>query len=167
VKLRRAGIVAALVVALDQLTKAAIVARLPLGADVPVIRGLFDIVHSRNRGIAFGILGTAGEAAQIGVLLLVIGIVVLVAVQLARTGDDGLATLGLSLVLGGAVGNLVDRVFRGGVVDFLDFYLRWGGQEHHWPSFNVADSAITVGAGLVILAELLRNRSRSHASDPD
>jgi signal peptidase II len=166
VKLGTAGIVAAAVVAVDQISKAVIVARLPLGADLPVVRGLFDLVHSRNRGIAFGILGSAGEAVQIGVLFLVIGVVLLIVRQLARTGDDGLATLGLSLVLGGALGNLIDRLFRGGVVDFLDFYLRWGGREHHWPSFNAADSAITVGAGLVILAELLRGRRRTHASDP-
>jgi signal peptidase II len=161
-----AGVIATAVVVLDQLTKALIAARLRLGADVPVVHGLFDIVHSRNRGIAFGILGSAGAAVQIGVLLLVIAIVVLIVRQLTRTGNEGLATLGLSLVLGGAVGNLVDRLFRGGVVDFLDFYVRWGGREYHWPSFNVADSAITVGAALVILAELLRSRRRSHASDP-
>ena len=83
------------------------------------------------------------------------GIVSFVALQLARAGGDGFAGVGLALVLGGAIGNIIDRVLRGEVVDFLDFYLATGGREHHWPAFNVADSAISIGACCVILAEIL------------
>ena len=72
----------------------------------------------------------------------------------------------IALVLGGAIGNLADRLMRGEVVDFINFYIRTGGREHEWPSFNVADSCITVGAALVILAELLATRHK-HAAQTD
>lgn len=164
--LRWAALLAAFVVALDQATKALVIAALPFGGERDVIPGFFRLVHSRNRGIAFGLFGSSGPAVQIALLCVVIVVVVVVAVQLRRTGQDGLNTLGLSLVLGGALGNLIDRLVRGEVVDFLDFFVRLGDREHHWPAFNVADAAISVGAGCVILAELLRTTRRTHASDP-
>jgi len=168
VKLGAAAALAAFVVALDQLTKWLVVATLPVWSERVVVPGLFNLVHSRNRGIAFGLLGSAGEAVRFVLPVVIVVVVTLVLRQLARTGGDGLAAFGLALLLGGALGNLTDRLVRGGeVVDFLDVYLRWGGREHHWPAFNVADSCISVGAGLVILAELLRSRKGAHAPDPD
>jgi signal peptidase II len=156
----------ALVVA-DQLTKAWIVATYPLGTELEIIPGLFRLVHARNRGIAFGILGASGPAVQLALLVVVAGIVAFVAWQLARAGGDGLAGIGLAFVLGGAVGNIIDRLARGEVVDFLDFYVVAGGHEHHWPAFNIADSAITVGACCVILAELLSQLKEKSAPRPD
>ena len=154
-KLRWALVVAAGVLLLDQLTKAWIVASYPFGSEREVIPGLFRLVHTRNRGIAFGLFGDSGPAIQVALLLVVIVIVLLVVRQLARSGEDALATTGLSLILGGAVGNLVDRLARGEVVDFLLAYLRVSSREHAWPAFNVADSAISVGAACVILAEIV------------
>jgi signal peptidase II len=166
-RLRAALWLTAGVVALDQLTKAWIVSTYPLGNELEIIPGLFRLVHARNRGIAFGILGASGPTIQLALLIVVVGIVVFVAWQLRHAGGDGFAGVGLALVLGGAIGNIVDRVLRGEVVDFLDFYLVTGGSEHHWPAFNVADSAISVGACCVILAEVLAHMKEKRASSPD
>ncbi|MFI5167094.1 MAG: signal peptidase II [Thermoanaerobaculales bacterium] len=159
--------VAAAVVAADQLTKLWIVATYPFGTEVDVVPGVFRLVHTRNRGIAFGMFGGAGPAMQSVLLAAVAVIVGFVAWQLTRTGKDGLAPLGLSLVLGGAIGNIIDRIARGEVVDFLLFFVTVGGREHSWPAFNVADSAISVGAGCVILAEVLAQRRSKRAPSPD
>lgn len=161
-----AAAIAAAVVAADQLTKAWVNAAIPFGAQREVIPGLFRLVHTRNRGIAFGLFGTSGPLVQTLLLVVVVAVVCVLAWQLLRGGGDRLAGCGLSLVLGGALGNLADRVLRGEVVDFLDVYVRLGGREHTWPTFNVADSCITVGAALVILAELLAAR-RKRAAQAD
>ena len=166
-RLRGAFWLTAAVVAVDQLTKAWIVSTYPLGMELEIIPGFFRLVHARNRGIAFGIPGASGPTIQLVLLIVVVGIVAFVAWQLTRAGGDGLAGVGLALVLGGAIGNIVDRVLRGEVVDFLDFYLASGGGEHHWPAFNVADSAISVGACCVILAEVLAHMKEKRASRPD
>ena len=166
-RLRVALWLTAMVAAVDQLTKAWIVSTYPLGTELEIIPGLFRLVHARNRGIAFGILGASGPTIQLALLLVVAGIVAFVAWQLTRAGGDGFAGVGLALVLGGAIGNIIDRVLRGEVVDFLDFYLLTGGREHHWPAFNVADSAISVGACCVVLAEVLAHLKEKRASRPD
>ncbi len=163
-RLRRALLLTGAVVAADQLTKAWVAATYPVGFELQVIPGLFRLVHARNRGIAFGIFGASGPAVQLLLPIVVALIAAFIAWQLARGGGNGLAGAGLALVLGGAIGNIIDRVLRGEVVDFLDFYLVVGGREHHWPAFNVADSAISVGACLVILAELLAQVKEKRAS---
>jgi signal peptidase II len=165
-RLRVALWLTAAVVAADQLTKAWIVWAYPLGTEMEIVPGFFRLVHTRNRGIAFGILGASGPAVQLVLLIVVAGIVAFVAWQLARAGGDGFAGAGLTLVLGGAIGNIIDRVLRGEVVDFLDFYLVTGGREHHWPAFNVADSAISIGACCVILAEILTQLREKRAPRP-
>ncbi len=165
-RLRVALWLTAAVVAADQLTKAWIAMAYPLGTELEMVPGLFRLVHARNRGIAFGILGASGPAVQLALLIVVAGIVAFVAWQLARAGGDGFAGVGLALVLGGAIGNIIDRVLRGEVVDFLDFYLVTGGREHHWPAFNVADSAISIGACCVILAEILTQLREKRAPRP-
>ncbi len=149
--------------ALDQATKAWVVAALPVGTRDEVVPGLFRLVHSRNRGIAFGLFDSAGRTGQVVLTVVVVAVIGVIAVHLWRSRGALVSTVGLAAVLGGALGNLTDRLARGEVVDFLEVYLRWGGREHAWPAFNVADSAITVGAGLVILAEVLAGRK--HAAD--
>jgi len=166
-RLSRSLWIAAAVVIADQLTKLWVVGRIPFGSETEVIPGLFRLVHTRNRGIAFGLFGASGSAIQLGLLVVVAGIVGFVAWQLSKTGSDGLAGWGLALVLGGALGNIIDRVARGEVVDFLDFFLRAGGREHHWFAFNVADSAISVGACLVVLGELISQARSKRASGSD
>ena len=166
-RLSRSLSIAVAVALADQLTKAWLLATRPFGSETEVIPGLFRLVHTRNRGIAFGLFGASGGAVQLALLIVVAGIVAFIAWQLSRSGGDGMAGLGLALVLGGAVGNIIDRVFRGEVVDFLDFYVRIGGREHHWFAFNVADSAISVGACLVVLGELVSQARSKRAPGTD
>lgn len=139
----------AAVILLDLWTKWLVVARIDLHEAVPVIPDFFQIVHVRNTGAAFGI--GANASSKVVPLLLNAGaigvfcVVVLYALRSAIT--DRLLQTGLHLILGGAIGNLLDRFRFGYVVDFLDVYVR----NHHWPAFNVADSAICVGIGLLFL----------------
>jgi signal peptidase II len=139
--------VSALVVLLDAVTKWIVAARVELHESIIVIPNLFQIVHVRNSGAAFGI--GANAQSQLVPLLLNFGAIavfcVVVVYALRTSLSDRVLQLGLHLILGGAIGNLVDRFRFGYVVDFLDFYVR----DHHWPAFNVADSAICIGIGLL------------------
>lgn len=144
--------VAGAVVALDQVTKAWVQAAFRLHESRPVVDGLFHLTYVRNPGAAFGLFSRYGEAfrrpfflAVTAVALVVIGVVV----KRLPSGRPW-TTAALALVFGGAVGNLVDRLRWGEVVDFLDVFWR----THHWPAFNVADSAITVGITILVLIEL-------------
>jgi signal peptidase II len=137
----------------DQLTKWWALHGLRFGAPVPIIDGLFSLTLVMNPGLAFGMLGGVPESLRWMVGLLSIGAVMVLALLAARLlkGGGGWTRLALGLVFGGAVGNLIDRVRFGAVVDFLDFY--WRG--YHWPAFNVADSAITVGVTVLAIRMLL------------
>ena len=137
------------IVALDQLTKAIVRSMLPLHASVTVVPGFMDFTHVRNTGAAFGLLNAADfrfKTALIGVIAVaaLVGVGIYAA-SLAR--HEIMARVGLALIIGGAAGNLIDRVVIGSVVDFVDVYWR----THHFWAFNVADSAITVGAAVMIL----------------
>jgi signal peptidase II len=152
---------------LDQWTKYLIVQKLPLYQRVEVIDGFFSIVHVRNTGGAFGIFG--GERGGIGsILFVVVSLIAMGAILFlfvkTRENEKTLA-LSFSLILSGALGNLIDRLHYGEVIDFLDFHL----SAYHWPAFNVADSAICIGIGLMALQVLIRNhkkRTKSKAPNP-
>ena len=149
------------IVAFDQATKAAIRARLPLGASATIFPGLMDFTHVRNTGAAFGILNLTDFPFKT-VVIAAIATFALIGVGLyaASLGHHQLvARLGLALIIGGAAGNLIDRVLVGSVVDFVDVYWR----SHHFWAFNVADSAISVGVAVMILDML---GVGTHASDP-
>ncbi len=145
--------IALVVFALDRLTKVLIERNLSVWDTVRVIPGFFNIVHTKNRGAAFGVFSDSSSEfrsiALIGVSLVVLIFVSFLLLRPARAGFSGsrLTILGLSLVLGGAIGNIYDRIMSGQVTDFLEFYLG----EYHFAAFNVADSAITVGAALLLL----------------
>lgn len=143
----------------DQLTKAAVVARFSEDTAIPIIPGLFQLVRVENRGIAFGLLADSSSPWAAGILILfsVAAIVLVGALLWQNQPSARLAGTGLALILGGAAGNLADRIARGRVVDFLDFYLG----AYHWPAFNVADSAICVGAGMILL-DLFAARPARH-----
>jgi signal peptidase II len=145
--------VGALVVLIDQLTKFAIERAFNYG-DVKAVTGFFNLVLTYNKGAAFSFLASAsgwqahfltgvGVAASLFIVYL-----------LGRHGHQKLFALALGMILGGAIGNVIDRVAYGHVIDFLDFHA--GGW--HWPAFNMADSAIVGGAMLLVLDELLRVR---------
>lgn len=138
-----------LVIVLDQATKALVKARLPIAASVPVVPGFLDLTHVRNSGAAFGLLNTVEFPFKTALIAIVAtGALVAVGLYSAQLARHQIASrVGLALILGGAVGNLLDRVIAGSVVDFVDVYWRtW----HFW-AFNVADSAITIGVTVMIL----------------
>ena len=132
------------IVILDQLSKFLVVSTIQLYETIPVINGFFNLVHIRNRGIAFGLMNRPGGNLIFTFLITsTIGAIVLLVLWFLRLKNENIGIiLGLSLILGGAVGNLIDRLRLREVIDFLDFYIG----PYHWPAFNVADSAITVGA---------------------
>lgn len=141
------------VIALDAFTKWLIIERLPLNSAIPVIESLFQIVHVRNTGAAFGI-GANSNSPVVPIMLnggAIAVFVIVVFYSLRSQVSDRLLQTGLHLILGGAIGNLIDRFRFGSVVDFLDVFVSFGGREHHWPAFNVADSAICVGIALLFL----------------
>jgi signal peptidase II len=146
-------VVVGAVFALDRATKFAIERLVSLYDTYPVIPGFFQIVHTRNKGIAFGIFND-GAAESTSIILIVFSLVILgfIASLLWQSAgtigkEHWTMRVGLALILAGALGNVFDRIVHGSVTDFLDFY--WRGT--HFPVFNVADSAITVGAALLLL----------------
>jgi signal peptidase II len=149
--------------ALDQATKVLVMDNLPLGGQVPLISGFLNLVHIHNKGAAFGLL--SGWSAEFAWLFFVITTALVLAVLgylLWRLPDDHWpAALGYSLILTGALGNLIDRIRLGEVVDFIDVY--WG--RYHWPAFNVADSLVCVGAAVLVWV-IIREEKTADASHP-
>jgi signal peptidase II len=145
---------------LDRLTKAIVEQRVSESASYRVIPGFFDIVHSENRGVAFGIFNdSAVEWWSLALIVVAVVAVVFVGVYLWRERQIDTATLwGLALIMGGAAGNAFDRIVSGRVTDFLDFYIG----NYHWPTFNVADSGVVVGSGLLLLDMLLSKRQAAN-----
>jgi signal peptidase II len=152
---------AAVIVVFDQVTKLWALRELTLGGSVRVIDGLFSLTLVMNPGLAFGMLAGVPEGFRWAVgLLSVVALMVLagVATRLLPRGGP-ISRLAIGLIFGGAIGNLIDRLRFGAVVDFLDFY--WRGW--HWPAFNVADSAISIGVVLLALQMILADRAASRA----
>jgi signal peptidase II len=145
------------VLVLDQWTKWLVEVHLPHHSTQPIIPGFLNLNHVRNTGVAFGLFASDGG----GWLLTLLGLVALTAVGLyfwfAPARDRSLL-VALALVVGGAIGNLIDRVSSGAVTDFIDVYVG----VHHWPSFNVADSAISIGIVLMAI-DSFRPRQREAA----
>ena len=141
---------------LDRLTKVIIEHRVSESVTYRVIPGFFDIVHSENRGVAFGIFNDSTfEWRSLALILVSVAAVIFVSAYLWRARHIDTATLwGLALILGGAAGNAFDRIVSGRVTDFLDFHI--GG--HYWPTFNVADSGVVIGSGLLLLDMLFSKR---------
>jgi signal peptidase II len=156
-------LIAALIVGLDRATKALIKAHISASDSITVIPGLLNIVHTENPGIAFGMLSNASGAWR-NVLLVGFSTAVLIAISaiLLRGQMAAVLRIALAFILGGAFGNLYDRIVNGTVTDFVEAH---AGQ-HYFPAFNVADSAITVGACLLLL-DMWRARERrvSHVSE--
>jgi signal peptidase II len=153
----------AIVVAIDQITKEIVRRTLPLhGEPAQIIPGFLDLTHVQNTGAAFGLLNAADFPYKTAVMIAIAGIaLVAIAAYATQLGfHERTARVGLSLILGGAFGNLIDRAVAGHVVDFVDVY--WG-TTHFW-AFNVADAAITIGAILVLLDMIgLGRRHASHS----
>ncbi len=149
------------IIAADQASKLAIIATIPLFGSVRVIPDFLDLVHVHNPGVAFGFLNNLdGSYQKLVTTLLALGALVGIAYYARHIRpEERLARLGLSVILGGALGNLIDRLRLGYVTDFVDVY--WGSW-HFW-AFNVADASITIGAILVFVDLLLVSRHASHS----
>jgi signal peptidase II len=148
------GLVVLGVLAADQLSKYAVEKHTPIGAHRVVIPGLVNLVHTSNTGVAFGLFADSNSHWMAPALIVFSVVVIVLLVWLLATGRAGgwLGECGLALILGGATGNVLDRVLRHRVTDFVDLHLG----NYHWYTFNLADSAIVLGAALVVL-ELLRD----------
>ncbi len=148
-------IIAASVLILDQLTKLYIVSRFSLYESVTILENFFHITYIMNPGAAFGIF--AGRAASFRIpFFLTLSVVASVGIILFYSAiEDRLVEVALSLILGGALGNMIDRARLGEVIDFIDVH--W--YNNHWPAFNVADSAITIGVGLLLLDMFLKEKA--------
>ena len=151
--------IAALVILLDQLTKGWIIATMRLHDAYPVIDGFFNIIYVRNPGAAFCFLAGASPVFRsVFFLAVTLAAIFLILHYLRQTKIEEITlVLSLALILAGAVGNLIDRVRFGEVVDFLDVYVG----TYHWPAFNVADAAITTGAALLVILLLGKRKEKT------
>ena len=156
--LKRHLLIALAVLVLDRVTKWIVVQTIPLEDAIPIIPGLFRLTHLENTGAAFSLFADSTSPFR-ATLLIAFSVAALVVVGWLLWRERNVFnrnTLALSLILGGAVGNLWDRLADGKVTDFLDFYIG----VHHWPPFNVADSAIVVGA-LLLMMRMLRKEKKA------
>jgi len=144
------ALIAGGVAAADQATKVLVERRIPEHVVIPVVPRFFNLIHTTNVGAAFGLFSESPAPWKTLLLIAVSAgllVVTIVAMLWRAHSVRWLTRVGLALILGGALSNLLDRIRFGKVVDFLDFYYR----SHHWATFNVADSAIVIGAGLLIV----------------
>jgi signal peptidase II len=149
-------LIALAIILLDQATKRVIVGTLQLGQGLPIVPGFFDLVFVLNPGAAFSFLATLPDSVR-NPFFITISVTAVILILVYRTRHlqrHELASLSLALVLGGAIGNLIDRLRYGMVVDFLLVHV----YEYHWPAFNVADAAISLGVTLMVLDMLLEWR---------
>ena len=151
----------ALVVALDQLTKLLVVKKFFLHETVKVVPGFFNLTYVRNPGAAFGILAGAQAYWRVAFFIVVSCAALAVLALLVRKTEERLPLVAYAFVGGGAVGNLIDRVRFGEVVDFVDWYYK----SYHWPAFNVADAAITLGVVLLAVDMLFPRKGEEHQDE--
>lgn len=171
-KMKTSLVVAFVILVLDHITKAIVVRYMSIGDVIPVAEGFFDWVHVRNRGAAFGFLAGWDSGLRDVFFYILSGVAVFFLVSFLKQlpPQKMKSSIPVGLILGGAVGNLLDRIFRGSVVDFVSVY--WGKDVHvlellgrqmvfslQWPAFNVADSAITVGVFWLVTVLLMLPKS--------
>lgn len=151
--------VSTIVLLLDQATKIFIDRTMDLHSSITVVESFFNITYIRNKGAAFGFLAETSFRLPFFILISIIAVVVIIGIVRKLRPEQKLTAVSLSLIFAGALGNLIDRIRLGEVIDFLDAH--W--YDHHWPSFNVADSAICVGVFLLALDMLREERQRKSA----
>jgi len=149
-----------IVLLLDRVSKSVIHSRFDLGETLPVVNGFFDIIYVRNTGVAFGLFSSVSSPAKATLLSVFAASAAVIVVFYSIRNPVGhrLLQLSLALILGGALGNLYDRVMHGYVIDFLSFHLN----VYHWPAFNVADTAISAGV-IFLAAEIINDEITARA----
>jgi signal peptidase II len=152
-------LIVAAVIALDRLTKWLVIRHLPEAHEISVIPGVFQLSHWENTGAAFSMFADSSSPLRtLGLIGFAVAALLVVGFLLWKSGSAlNSITLALSLIMGGASGNLWDRVARGTVTDFLDFYIG----QHHWPPFNIADSAIVIGSLLLMWKIMIGPKAES------
>jgi signal peptidase II len=156
-----------LIIISDQLTKYLVLEKFRLGETIPLVLGFFNLTYIRNTGAAFGLLAQASPEFRIPFFVAVPLIALIAVAYIFKKIDDRdhMLSVSLSLVIGGAIGNLIDRLRMGYVVDFLDFHWGYG---YHFPAFNIADSAICVGVAILLLDLVFEKQApsevKTHAS---
>ena len=155
-------LLALIMLVLDQITKLWVAATLPFWTSKTVIPGFFNLVHVLNKGAAFGFLNDLDAVWRPYFFMAATALAIVLILHLLRTvpREDRVLFTALGLILGGALGNLADRIRLGEVIDFLDFYIG----KYHWPAFNVADIAISVGS-VLLLVSVYRNRRYGGSED--
>ncbi len=156
------GSIIGIVLVLDQITKYLIQTHVRLHDSITVIPGFFNITHVRNKGAAFGILSNLPEFWRSAFFITVTIVAVAAIVALIVKTNERLSVFAFSLIASGAMGNVIDRIRYGEVVDFIQWYVK----SYYWPSFNVADSAISIGVVLLALEMLFVSSTKSQASNP-
>ena len=153
------GSIITAVLILDQFTKYLVVTYIRMFDTISIVPGFFNLTHVRNRGAAFGIFSSfPGFVRSVFFVLVTLIAVAVIAVVIKKTVDR-VQVWAFSLIAGGALGNLIDRIRYNEVVDFIDWYIR----SYHWPSFNIADSAISIGVGLLIVDMLFLKKHHADA----
>jgi signal peptidase II len=149
---------------LDQWTKHLVLSRFSYGESTPIIEGFFNLTYVRNTGAAFGMLASADPAFRVPFFLIVpmVALVVLGLLYKELPASSRYRATALSLITAGALGNLLDRIRFGYVVDFLDFHFR---DAYHWPAFNVADAAISTGVVVLLIAGFMEKKGQVDASN--
>jgi signal peptidase II len=160
-KYLQVGSIVAIVLLLDQFTKYVVEARIRLHDVIIVIPGFFNLTHVRNKGAAFGILSSLPEFWRSAFFIIVTIIAIIAIIVLIMRTHERLPVYAFSLIAGGAVGNVIDRIRYGEVVDFIQWYVR----SYYWPSFNVADSAISIGVALLAVEMLFLNKSANESAE--
>jgi signal peptidase II len=150
---------------LDQASKAYIMQTMRLHESIPLIPNFFSLTYIRNPGAAFGILASSSTGFRLLFFALtsLFALVLLGTIFFRLRQDDWMGQISIAAILGGAVGNLLDRVWLGEVIDFLDFYVNG----YHWPAFNVADAAISVGVFFLILRFALEKKQEEQVLQQD
>ena len=154
-----ASVWAVAIIVIDQVTKLMVHNLMQVWTGKQIIPGFFNLVHVLNKGAAWGFLDDESIDWQRPMFIAVSVMAVVIIGWMMRTIDDRDKWMitGLGMIVGGAVGNAIDRAWLGYVIDFLDFYVN----SYHWPAFNVADSALTVGAGCIIISMLFNRKTKS------
>ncbi|MBI1919911.1 MAG: lipoprotein signal peptidase [Geobacter sp.] len=147
-------VITTLVVGIDQGTKVFIDRTMDLYSTIPVIENFFNITYVRNKGAAFSFLADSSWRLPFFIMISLVAICVIIVVLIRLRPDQKFTAVSLALIFAGAVGNLIDRVRFGEVIDFLDAH--W--HTHHWPVFNVADTAICIGVGLLAIDMLVEEK---------
>jgi len=158
-RFRLLGLVTAVMLLLDQATKLLVDSRFALGESVTLLENFLHLTYVRNKGAAFGILADSSIRIPFFILVSLVALAGIFWYLRRLNEQQRLMQWALALIFSGALGNLIDRIRLGEVIDFLDFH--W--YQHHWPAFNVADSAITIGVGLLLLDIWREERARKQA----